>query len=316
MAFFQPCSRFTPALLSLFACATLLHATPEHVIHIEERLLGAAEGSHAILRTERDNLGNHYSDRENIWLDEYASGEACRQLVKSTHLLDVTYIIDVNHSDPNTPPAIERNVAHEDDTLTLASVLSRYPLREPQIWPESRMEMIISHPESGIRFKNRVMLLNAKIIRETFGKNYAGHPWTLESMMESGGILFLTITKSTPDETREKRIFHVPPEVSQTLRDQLDLQPIYLVAGSYGSLDEAVAAARELKERAREAKQYGFAIEIWEERHPSPRVRHHVAIQNSMRLIESGRLAKIRETLGVELVPTSGQYFWKRTRVD
>ncbi|MFU8892376.1 MAG: hypothetical protein ACNA8L_02000 [Luteolibacter sp.] len=295
---------------------SMLHATPERVVNIDERLIGTSDGSHAILRTERDNLGSHYSDRENIWLDEYVSGEAGRQLVKSTHLLDVSYIIDANHTDPNTPPAVERRVAHEDDTLALASVLSRYPLREPLMWPESRMEMIVSTLENGIRFKNKVMLLNAKTIRETFGKAYAEHPWTLKSIMESGGMLFLTIGKSRPDETREIRIFHVSPEASQTVRDQLELQPIYLVAGSFESIDEAITAARTFKARARENKTYGFHPEIWEERHPSPRVRYHIALPNTMHLIESGRLVKTQEALGLHLVPTSSKHFWRRTHVE
>lgn len=297
------------------ACATMIHATPERVINIDERLVGTGDGIHAILRTERDNLGSYYSDRENIWLDEYASGESIRQLVKSTHLLDVTFIIDANHTDRNTPPAVERRVAHEDDSLPWASVLSRYPLRESEPWPESRMEMITSHQAGGIRFKNRIMLLDTKIITETFGKQYTDHPWAIKSIVESGGLLFLTIEKSTPDETRETRIFHVPRENSQTIHDQMDLEPIYLATGSYESLDEAMAVTGQLIAQAREAEVFSFHPEIWEERHPAPRTRYVIVLQHSMKLIESGRHTNIQKVLGVELVPTSSKNFWKRTHV-
>ncbi len=308
-------SLFAAALLLPIACASLLHATPDRVIHIDERLAGIGDGVHAILRTERDNMGSHYSDRENLWLDEYASGDAVRQLVKSTHLLDVTTIIDATHNDRNAPPPVERRVAHEDDSLTMASVLSRYPIRDFTPWADERMEALVSHPTNGIRFRNRVMLLTSKNIDQAFREQHAEHPWIIESIVNGGGCLYLRITKTTPDEATETRVFHVSPEKSQTVHDQLEMQPFYFVAGSYETLEEAVTAAGEFQGRAMEARLFGYHPEIWEERLPTKRSRYVIALKHSMHLIESGHLAKIREVLGVDLVPTSSKNFWKLTYV-
>jgi len=298
------------------AFASLLHATPDRVIHTDERLLGIGDGVHAILRTERDNLGSHYSDRENIWLDEYASGDAVRHLVKSTHLLDVTYVIDATHQDRNTPPPVERQVAHEDKTLTMASVLNRYPIRDFTPWADERMEALVSHPANGIRFKNRVMLLTSKNIDQAFREQHAEHPWTIESIVNGGGCLYLRITKTTPDEATETRVFHVSPENSQTVHDQLERQPFYFVAGSHETLEEAITAAGEFRERVREARFFGYHPEIWEERLPTNRTRYVIALQHSMHLIESGQQQKAQQALGVDLVPTSSKHFWKRTHVN
>lgn len=306
-------SRIASGLLALaFAQAAL--ATPERSITTRETLLGVGDTRYALLRTQDDNLGSHYSARTNQWLVEYDLETPRDQPAATIHLLDVTSHNDINHFDPNTRPAVEREVHHEDRSQTLADLLARFPARDLPRWPDERMAEVVCHPEGGIRFRNRVLLANARTIEAAFGKETTGTPWRLEAISEDADALFLHLVKDLP-ESRETRIIHATPEATRLVRDQIALKPLYLVAATFDTLDEAVRAAGELKARAREATFFHFNPVVWEAPLPTARTVFIVAEEYSMELIRSGRLAKAREILGVDLVPTSSQHFLRRTRI-
>jgi len=307
----------TPTALiaaSCLAMAAALHATPDRMVAVTESLIGVGDGSYAILRTQVDNLGSYYSDRENHWLDEYDFGTKEKRPVKSIHLLDVTSSIDANHTDPNTSPAVERVVHHKDDSQSLADLLARFPVRNFHEWPAERMEDVSSHPQAGIRYKNRVFLMDAGVIDAAFPATDKDAPWTLEAVVEAGDHLLLRVAKFR-DEARDVRIFHVTPEDARLVRDQTALKPLYLVAGTFDTIDEAIRTAREMRVKSRNAKFYSFHPEIWEARLPTDRTVFMVAEEHSMELIQSGRLSKAVEILGTDLVPTSSGRFLRRTRV-
>jgi hypothetical protein len=299
--------------LLLVACACKVHATPDRIVRVNETLVGIGDQSYAVLRTEDDNMGSYYSSRENLWLDEYPLEKAGRERVAQTHLLDVTISIDVEHTDPNTAPAITRTPHHEDTTQTLAGLYKRYPQRAFETWSAERMNDVTCHPEAGIHFRNRIALLSAETIQSTFTDKE--NPWTLESITEGGGALFLRIVRKSPDEYYEARVFHVPTEVSREVRDQLARKEFYLAAGRYPTHDEAIRATQELNARSRVAKFFCFQPEIWEARMPTGKTEYVIVQENSMWLIETGRVEKMQEVLGVQLAPVSSKHFHRRTLV-
>ncbi len=299
--------------LVLAACPCQVHATPDRIVRVNETLVGIGDQSYAVLRTEDDNMGSYYSSRENIWLDEYPLEKAGREPVAQTHLLDVTISIDVEHTDPNTAPAITRTTQHKDTSQTLAGLYERYPRRAFETWSAEQMKDVTCHPEAGIHFRNRIPLLSAKAIQGAFTDR--DHPWTLESISEGGGALFLRIVRKSPDEYYEARVFHVPPETTRKVHDQLALKEFYLAAGRYATHDEAIRVTQELNARSRAAKFFYFQPEIWEARMPTGKTEYVIVQENSMWLIETGRVEKTQEVLGVQLVPVSSKHFHRRTLV-
>jgi len=308
---------FAPCLLLLSALLAPLPATPERVVIADEQFVGSNRDGFAILRSQNDNLGNHYKYRKTTWLVEYAKDSKLSAEPHRTLLLDVTYHVDAMHMDPNTLPAVTETINSQDTTLPWASILQRYPDRTSERWASEKLIKLRIHPVDGIRFNLRVLLISGDAItRQVFGDRLSDCPWTLDEITEDSNTLFLLLTKSDDNGNRESRLVGLAPSTTREVRDQIALKPLYLVAGTYESRDEAMRETQALLAKARELKFYGFHPEVWSLRLPSDRTVHVIAETYSMELIENGRLPQVKEKLGIDLAPMTSKYFSSRTLVN
>ncbi len=302
-------------LLVTLGALTSIQGTPERSVAVNERFAGSSTTDYAVLRTEVDNLGNHYSYREKTWLDEFKKDPSSHESSSSILLLDVTYNLDVNHEDPNTPPAIQENIHSQDTKLPWAEVLQRYPVQTPARWSEVEMADISTHPAVGIRFKQDVLLLGSDDINKAFGNELATLEWTLREIMGDANSLFLRVSKTGHNGEEHFRVFCIPEKTTKDVRDRAILKPFYLVAGTYETHDEAILRARALLAITRQKKFYGFHPEVWSARQPTGKIAHVVVDEYSMELLEFGRLQQVEKALEINLVPISSKGFRTRTIV-
>lgn len=303
-------------LLAIVGLASPLSATPDHSVTVNERFFGANSTEYAVLRVEDDNQGSYYTSRVRTWLDEYSKESRGLGKIRSTLLLDVTYQRDVNHSDRNTPVPVTESVNSRDATHSMAELLQRYPGQAGRDWTQEQLAKIEVHPEAGIHFRRRVHFFDGGVIvREVFGDRHHGETWTLDGVSEDMNILYLRLTMGQ-DHGRESRIVTVPPQITKQVLDQSTMQPVYLVAGRFDSLEEALSRGQALLEKARGLKIYNFHPEIWSSRPPADRIEYLVAETYSKELIESAGIPQIEKALEIDFTPVSSERFIERTFVQ
>lgn len=289
-----------------------LFATPDHAVDVKERYFGSNATDYAILRTEDDNQSSYYQNRVTTWLDEYSKEDALRENVKSTLLLEVSY---QRHPDqkPNSPAT---EVIHsQDTTLGLATLLARYPERAAEPWTAEDRAKLSVDSDRGIDFGNVFFFDGGVISREIFGGRHNGEKWTLDQVSGDVNAIYLQLSCGQ-DEGRETRLLCLPPARSKQVKDQMTMQPIYLVAGTFDTKESAVARAQELVKKAREMKFYGIHPEVWSARPPTDKMVWHVVEAFSKEMIQNNAVPRTEETLGVRLVPMTSKSFIERTVVE
>ncbi len=301
----------TPALV-LTALCSLIHpltATPDHAVSVTERVLGSNPGGFAVIRTETDNLGSYYSSRVTTWLDEIPKTPEGREKVKSTLLLDVTHSVDANHEDRNTPPPVAEKINSQDTSLTLASVLQRYPDQIQQTWTPEQLSKLEIHQVGGIHFNRRLSLVHGTSVQQKiFGGRRADEPWSLSEVTEDADCIYLRLSIGK-DSGPESRIVCVPPEITKRQRDQASAQPVYLTAGKFDTREEAAQAARTIMTKARELKFHGFHPEIWSLEDGTLKTKYVVAETYSTERIGTGGIPEMEKALEIKLTPMSSGRF-------
>lgn len=289
-----------------------LFATPDHAVEVKEQFFGSNATDYAVLRTEDDNQASYYKSRVTTWLDEYSKEDTMREKVKSTLLLDVSY-----HRSPDQKPdaPTTQEVHSQDATLPLALLLARYPQHATEPWTAENRAKLSVDPVRGIDFGNVFFFDGGVISREIFGGRHEGDTWTLDHVGGDANAIYLQLSCGQ-DQGRETRLLCLPPGRSKQVRDQLTMQPIYLVAGTFATEEAAVASARELVKKAGEMKFYGIHPEIWSARPPTDKVVWHVVERFSTEMMESNAVPRAEAALGIRLVPMTSKSFIERTVVE
>lgn len=296
-------------LIAFYTLVLAVAASPDHRVDVTERILGSNSSGFAVLRMESDNLCSHYSYRTTTWLDETPKTLDGREKVKSTLLLDVTHTVDIEHKDLNTPATVAEEINSQDKTLNLASVLQRYQAQVDQPWTPEQLSTLEIHPVAGIHFRGKLELRDGTFIREkVFGGRQGEASWMLKEVMEDGDAIYLklSIENESGDETR---IVCVPPNVTKQLRDQASAQPVYLISGKFGTLEEALKAAASLVTKAKEMEFVQFRPEIWSFVDGTLKTQFVIAEMYSTEQIEANRVPEIEKALEIRLTPMSSGRF-------
>jgi hypothetical protein len=296
----------------LLASTAMASATPDHTISIEETLVGTSESEYAILRTEIDNLGNHYSSCTKRFLDEYAKdGEghfesATPRLLRSRLLLSVQNI-------RNPEKSTEANVVGEKDaSISFADLLVAYPA-SARPWDTTSFQRLSSHQTGGICLDGRVCLLDGGFINsQIFGNRYPGVEWKLVEVLQDANILYLKLSKGGADEVSEIKLVGIPPRWSRQVMDHLWLKPFYLIAGTYPTLEDARTQAAALEAKIRSNPGTGYHPEIWSVQEASLSTVFVIADSNSAENIQGDRFKNLETRLGVDLTVRSSERFQEK----
>lgn len=306
-----------PALVcSGLLLAGSLCATPDHSVSVVERFFGSNETSYALIRTENDNMCSYYSSREKTWLDEYAKEDTKRENPRSTLLLDLTFTQDANHNDRYTPMPVTRTVNSKDETVAIADLLERYPVKETASWSVSDMEGISADPATGIRFRDRLPIAESGFISTViFGGRHVEDGWRLDGVSGDMNCLYLRLSVGQDTANPETRLVCVSAMISKCVNDQRDMQEVYLVESSHGEKEDAIARAKELDELARERKYFRFHPEVW-----LASVNHKptylVVESDSKSMIDSGWVEGTESTLEIDFTPTSSERFDRKVSLS
>lgn len=301
----------TPTLVLIVWCNLIhpLFATPDHVVSVTERFLGSNATGFVVIRVENDNLGSYYSSRTTTWLDEIPKTSDGRETVKSTRLLEVIRSVDVDHNDPNTPPAVSEKIHHQDTSLTLAAVLQNYPVLLGPAWSPEQLAKLEVHQVGGIYFNRKVSLVHGTFVHERlFGGRHDDVEWRLGEVAEDANCIYLKLSIGN-DSGPETRIVCVPPETTKQQRDQAAAQPVYLVAGKFESREEAEQTARAILTKARGLKVPAFQLEIWSLEDGTMKTKYVIADASSTYRIGIGGISKLEEALEIRLTPMSSERF-------
>lgn len=296
-------------LIVLCCLPNALVATPDHAVSVTERFLGSNSTGFALLRTENDNMCSYYSSRVTTWLDEIPKTSDGRETMKSTLILDVTLTVDIEHKDRSAPPPVAEKINSQDASLTLTSVLQRYPGQMRQVWTPEQMSKLEIHQVGGIHFNRKLSLIHGTFIREKiFGGRHGEELWSLSEVAEDGDCIYLKLSIGN-DSGPESRIVCVAPEITKKQRDQVSAQPVYLVAGKFDSRDEAMQAARPILSKARGMKFHGFDLEIWSMEDGTSKTKYVIAESSSTHRIGKGGIPEIEKALEIQLTPMSSERF-------
>lgn len=309
-----PVTMKIPTIVMIALCNLIppLSATPDHAVSVTERFLGSNSTGFALIRTETDNLASYYRSRVTTWLDEIPKTSDGREKTKSTLLLDVTLTAATEHPDENTPTPVAETINSQDASLSMASVLQRYPVQMRRPWTPEQLSKLEIHPVGGIHFNGKLSLIHGTFVQEKiFGGRHPEETWKLGEVSEDADCIYLGLTIGD-DSGPESRIVCVPPEIAKQQRDLVSAQPVYLVAGKFETLDEAMHAARPMVVKAREMKLYGFDLEIWSLEDGTLKTKYVIAETFSTERIEKGGIPEIEKALEIQLNPMSSKRFIER----
>jgi hypothetical protein len=301
-----------PAILWL-ATALLASATPDHEVRFEEQLLGSNADGYITLKTEHDNLGSYYSSRTKRFLVEYSKapqdpkiGESLGAELRRDLLLDVTTRVDADPA-PGTVPTKSVKVNSRNETVLLADILLRFPAT-PEPWDKDKFAKLSSHPTAGVRM-GEVPIAWGGWIKERFGADRnAELEWTVSEVREDGNGLFLIVRS----DSRGQRIVSIPDRKTRQVRDHLAKQPIYLIAGKFKTLDEALARARELIQTT----QGKFEPEVWSAGSSTEQLDFVVADSKSRDHLRGGGFEAFEKETGTDLSAMSSERFIERTEIS
>ncbi|WP_395752597.1 hypothetical protein [Prosthecobacter sp.] len=308
-------------LACIFASSMSLLGTPDRTITVDEDFLGSNATSFAILRTETDNHSSYYRLQVTRYLDEYEKtpeqqpvASFLARRIKRTTLLDMDRLID-----PDTGAKSE-NVRTRNDSTQLADLLTRYPERAYR-WDGSRFAKLSSWKRDGRITSGQANFLSnyTSLPEEIFGKYEHRPEWKLEQATEDMNSLYLRVStglegvEADDEGSRQSRWICIIPAKTRQVHDHLDLQPMYLCAGSFPKAEEAVKQAREMITKAREAKSALPSLEVWSVQYGSSPVCHTLVLRTSMEDIQPDAFKQLQLIFGASLSPISSGCFLERT---
>ena len=308
----------------VFVSSVTLLGTPDRSITVEEDFLGSNATGFAILRTETDNHSSYYQLQVTRYLDEYdktpeqqpvASFLARR--VKRTMLLDVDRLIDTETG------AKSENVRTRNDSTQMADLLTRYPERAYR-WDGSRFAKLSSWKRNGRITSGQADFLSnwTSLPEEIFGKYEHQPEWKLEQAMEDMNSLYLRVStgpegvEADDGGIRQTRWICIIPDKTRQIHAHLELQPMYLCAGSYATADEAVKQAREVLKKAKETKVRTPSLEVWSVEYFDSPLCYTLVVRDEMKDIEPKKFKQLQRLLGPDLSPTTSECFVARTQVS
>ena len=224
--------------LTIFACLSLASAqgTPDRATTIHEKFLGSNTTGYAILRTESDNLGSHYSEHCRTWLDEYEKNGLNGKLTRSSLLLDQSLSMDAENV--NKQATVENS---KDKKISLAYIIQKYPQMSLTSWTKEQIrELQLDQKNKKIKFKTQDLIKG-----EVLGSLPMGADSIL-AVEEDSNCIFVTLLKGL-DESREVRIVCIPVDVTRNVHALMHLEPLYLCAGTFKSEKEALEKVREMQ---------------------------------------------------------------------
>ena len=291
---------------------TPLSATPDHAVEVREAFFGSNTSGFAVLRTEEDNCGSYYRSETSSWLDEYSADDPSRSKARATLLLKVSH--HINPDDHKAPPVV--NVLEEQKTLTIADLLKRYPVRALEPWTKEQMSKMEIHPQAGIHFRKRVFIIDGAVIdKEVFAGRHSDSEWRLDGVSHDAKMVYVQVSAGN-DEGPQTRLIGVPLKVSKIVKDQLEMEALYLVSDRFDSKDAAASRALELGKLARERGLFAFQAEVWSTCLPTDKMAWLVTAANSEELIRAGTVRKLEDGLGLDFEPVSSERFEERIPLE
>lgn len=292
-------------------------ATPDRYIVVDEQFAGSNLTDFIILRTETDNLGSYYGYRKKTYLDEYSKGVVDGKVVKkeSRLLLDVNYSIDPEKPESNTQRVVLGTVNAKDDSVIWADMLHKYEPNVRRKWDTTLLSRLTTNQSGGVHFGKVDIIWGGTITQDVFGNRFPQSEWSIGEVIEDINCLYLRVKMGSEDERRESKLICISPRKSKEVLDHMDLAPIYLIAGSYGTEKEALEQTRALQEKCKQAKYYSFTPEIWSLRQKNDKMVYVIAEKDSMERIKNGTIEAMEKVLGVVLKPISSESFQEKTEV-
>lgn len=283
----------------LFLGTVPLHATPNRSVSVSERLLGTSADGYAIIRTESDNMGNHYQENHVFWLDEYSKADGpSAKPVKSTQFLELDVSTDIE---------VTTTAGDRSQSPSLADVVERYPTMIFNPWDADQLAGLDFDPNTGhTTYKSQTLIEDGAILGTRFRSSGSENHLTLRSVAEDSNSTFLTI--STPqDEGSELRVICIPPKATGNIRALKKLMPIYLSAGTFESADEALGYLGKLKESKTMPNE---GLMVWSVFHAdTEKTDYSVVLENSENIIRRNEFSANQEPLGINLIPISSEGF-------
>lgn len=274
-------------------------ATPPQIIAKDERFFGSGGDTYAVLRTVTDNLGSYYRNRVATTLIERSKeGSVVRSEVL---LLDREEIVDASYEGPGKAPV--KIVIHaKDGEAVLGTLLERWPDQGFRLSPEELARFQIH--EGAVRFDERLQLIPAKVLLEAWrGEAPAESGWAVEGGIELGDTICLKLASKEEDGDSATLWVGVSSDQTMQVRAYRKMQPVYLVAGTYGSKDKAVEQAAKWVAALKARKYNGFHPQIWKLDDSLANPEYVVVDANSTHLIEAGKVAELEAALETHLLP-------------
>lgn len=302
-------SFFLPILLLTTA---VTFASPERTIYSVERLLGSNEGSYTVLRTVWDNRGSHYTRVTEQTLIRYAKNPQDEKLNAlgpelSRKLLLTTTWVDASVTESGKPSL---SIGQRDDSVSLASILAEQPMMTTQ-WPADKVAKLEVQSTSGV-YLGPASLIWGGDVKERFGVDRnAKHEWRLTGVSEDGNCLYLHVREATEDAPSE-RIIGLSTRTSKQIQDHLQRQPMYIVAGRFENLEDAMTHARNV------TKVTGHVLghEVWSMQVCLDKWVYVVCDVNSTDHLENPGFAAIEQRTGLQLEVIPGEKLWERFEVN
>ncbi len=144
-----------------------------------------------------------------------------------------------------------------------------------------------------------------------------GRPYPLGATPDQHGVNFAVFSANADrmllclfDEGgTETRLVGIPPRRSRQVLDHLDLQPFYLIAGTFPTLAQAQAHAAALIEKTKGTPGHTYDPEIWSAREATDATHYLVADSQSSDHIEGQRFTSWQTRLGIDLTIRSSAGF-------
>lgn len=308
-------SALIPVLVIVLLSCCIGRATPDHVVEVEEVLLGSNAKSFVILRTEHDNMASHYRSQVRRCLDEYQKvqpGEkeqfARQQPAKSTVLLDVTYTLDPGNQDPRQVPAEKVNA--RDDSVSLTKVLSDFP-KQPGRWDAEKFRLLTTDQRAGVLIGKRSIVWGGHVTEKLYGERNSQRDWVLEELSEDEDTIYMRVASPAGAE-RQRRYLSLPVHATRQARYRLGMHPVYLSAGTFITEKQAVDKAVELAGDRTRLNVPGPAPEVWTMRMPTDKIEYVVVLCPLEEADTAEKFAHLEGRLSVSLAPQNSRDFQER----
>ncbi len=288
--------------------------TPDREVKVEESVLGSNPEGYVTLRTEVDNLGSYYKSRTKRSLVEYSKSQADAKYdgalgaeIKSEILLDVTTSFDASKSGPDYTASKSVTVNTKNEKIILADLLSKFP-DQSRRWNEKEMARLTCESTAGI-YIGHINIAWGGWIKERF----CGNPnekleWKLNEVSEDANGIYFSVSS----DEHGQRIVSIPPNKTTQVRDQINKQPVYLIAGKFKSRDEADDLGRKLIEKTKGK----FVPEIWTYKSQEDKVIYALADSNSTDHLNGDHYESLEALSGVHFTAMSSGLFEVRMAVE